>query len=39
MSVRKPDEIKAEKQSAEEQLKALRKECAEIEAKKDKRAS
>lgn len=35
MSVRKPEEIKAEKQRLEEQLKALRKACEEIEAKKD----
>lgn len=35
MSVRKPDEIKAEKQRLEEQQKALRKACAEIEAKKE----
>ena len=34
MSVRKPDEIKAEKQRLEEQLKAMRKACAEIEAQK-----
>ena len=34
MSVRKPDEITAEKQRLEEQLKAMRKACAEIEAKK-----
>ena len=35
MSVRKPDEIKAEKQSAEGQLKALRNDCANIEEKKE----
>lgn len=35
MSVRKPDEIKAEKLRLEELLKALRKACAEIEKKKE----
>ena len=35
MSVRKPDEIKAEKHRLEEQLKALRNACEEIEAKKE----
>lgn len=35
MSVRKPDEIKKERQSAEEHLKALRNDCANIEKKKE----
>ena len=35
MSVRKPDEIKKERQSVEEQLKALRNDCANIEEKKE----
>lgn len=35
MSVRKPDEIKKEKQSLEGQLKALKNDCANIEKKKE----